>query len=410
MITDRHRTPALDSAIRVLHVTPRLSRAGGGVTEAIWGLVRSTSHHRVNHSALAAADEWSSTDLQHAPEGCDTHVFPQIGPRSVFFSPTLGKYLQDSLQNYDIAHIHSIRHWPGLATRRIAAAKQRPLLISLHGMLYPEHLKKSPVRKAMLHTLFENATLRSAQCLHATSMQELDSIRQFGCRNPIAVIPLGIGAQADTGLSSAAECAALESRWPALRGQRRLLYLGMLDPKKGLLRLIAAWSRLQERFASWHLVIAGPGIGDYEAEVRREAARARLDDRVTFVGPQYGTDKALMLRQSELLVLPSDWENFGIVVGEALSMGVPVIASRTSPWQAIEQHDCGWWIEPTIDSLTQTLDVALAQSREQLSQRGARGKELIASRFSWAASGRAMAQVYSWLACHQSRPDCVIVG
>lgn len=393
--------------INVLHVTPRLSRAGGGVTEAIWGMVRATMQRGIRHSAVAVQDNWTDADLSNAPAGCDVRVFSQIGPRSAFFSPSLGKYLQQSLHTYDIVHVHSIRHWPGLAARRRAVSAGRPLLISLHGMLYPEHLKRSRLRKAVIHALFENSTLRSAHCLHATSTQELNSIGRFGCANRVATIPLGISAPANAELSREQENEALACRWPALRGKRRLLYLGMLDPKKGLLRLVAAWAHLHRKFPDWQLAIAGPSVGDYEAHLRAAVDRENLADRITFLGPLYGAEKAMMLRQSELLVLPSDWENFGIVVGEALAAGVPVVASRTSPWETVEQHGCGWWIEPTIEALTRTLEFALAQPCDELLRRGQRGMDLIASKFSWQTTGDAMTELYSWLAGRSPQPTCV---
>lgn len=393
--------------INVLHVTPRLSRAGGGVTEAIWGMARATMQRGVRHAAVAVQDDWTDADLSNAPAGCDARVFPQIGPRSAFFSPSLGKYLQQSLHTYDIVHVHSIRHWPGLAARRRAVSTGRPLLISLHGMLYPEHLKRSRLRKAAIHAFFENSTLRSAHCLHATSTQELNSIRLFGCANPAATIPLGISAAATAALSRQEENEALVRRWPALRDKRRLLYLGMLDPKKGLLRLVAAWARLQHKFPDWQLAIAGPSVGDYEAHLRAEVNRENLTDRIAFLGPLYGADKAMVLRQSDLFVLPSDWENFGIVVGEALAAGLPVVVSRTAPWEVVEQYECGWWIEPTAEDLTQTLDFAFAQSRKELMRRGQRGQELIAGRFSWESTGDALAEVYAWLAGRRAQPACV---
>lgn len=377
------------------------------MTEAIWGMVRATMQRGIRHSAVAVQDNWTDADLSNAPTGCDVRVFSQIGPSSAFFSPSLDKYLQQSLHTYDIVHVHSIRHWPGLAARRRAVTAGRPLLISLHGMLYPEHLKRSRLRKAVIHALFENSTLRSAHCLHATSTQELNSIRRFGCANRVATIPLGIGAATNAELSRQEENEALARRWPALRGKRRLLYLGMLDPKKGLLRLVAAWARLQHKFPDWQLAIAGPGVGDYEARLRAEVNRENLTDRIAFLGPLYGADKAMMLRQSDLLVLASDWENFGIVVGEALAAGLPVVVSRTAPWEAVEQYGCGWWIEPTIEGLTQTLDIALAQSSKELMQRGQRGKDLIAGKFTWETTGDALAEVYAWLARRRAQPVCV---
>lgn len=394
-------------AIKVLHVTPSLSRAGGGVTQAVWGMIQSSSSRGIRHSAVALRDAWTDSDRANVPTGCDVQLFAQQGPRSIFYSSSLGARLRDSVREYDIVHIHSIRHWPGMMARRYARAAGRPLLISLHGALYPAALKRAPLRKAVTHTLFENATLRAADCLHATSRQEADFIRSFGCRNPIATIPLGVNPLTGTHLSKAEENHQLVTRWPSLANRRRLLFLGLLAPWKGLLRLVAAWSRLQQRFPDWQLVIAGPSVGDFEARVRAEVSDANLAGRVTFLGPMYGADKATILRHSDVLVLPSDQENFGLVVAEALSAALPAIASRTSPWDILEQQDCGWWIEPSVDALTATLNLVLAQPPEALSQRGLRGKEIIARRFSWDAIGEEMTKVYRWIAGRDSQPACV---
>jgi glycosyltransferase involved in cell wall biosynthesis len=377
------------------------------VSAAIWGLVRATATHGIRHSAISVDDEACADDLQRACDACDVRIFAQRGLRSAFYSPSMGRYLRNSPEIYDVIHVHSIRHWPGLMARRYAMSRERPLLISLHGMLYPEHLKQSRLRKQLIHTLFENSTLRAAHCLHATSPQELQSIRQFGCRNPIAMIPLGINEQPSTNRSEADEHGELIARWPPLAGKRLLLYLGMLDSKKGLLRLMAAWARLHDKFSDWQLVIAGPDVHDHEADIRAAVVRAELARRVTFLGPVYGNDKAAILRHADLLILPSDWENFGIVVGEALSVGTPVIASRTSPWQAIEAHDCGWWIEPSVESVIDTLQVALSTSRAALAERGQRGQELIRAKFRWDSTGKDLDEVYTWLSGRRSQPGCV---
>jgi glycosyltransferase involved in cell wall biosynthesis len=400
-----------DPAIQVLHVTPSLSRSGGGVTEAVWGMVRATangaSQPPIKHSAAAIRDQWTATDEANVPEHCDLQLFRQLKPRAVFFSPALGKYLNEVVPRYDIVHAHCIRSWTSFAAGRAATRAQRPRLISMHGTLHPATLGRNRLRKAFTHTFFENTTLRTAACLHATSSQEAEFIRRFGCRNPIATIPLGIGALTDTQLSPAEEARSLETKWPTLAGKRRLLFLGLLAPWKGLLRLAAAWSAVEKQFPDWQLAIAGPDVGDFGRQLRDEVSRRNLNERVTFLGAAYGADKTLLLRHSDLLVLPSDLENFGFAVGEALAAGLPVIASRTAPWEILERNDCGWWIEPSIAALESTLQIALAQSRDSLSQRGARGREVVVNRFTWSAVGQELEQVYQWLAGRGSQPACV---
>lgn len=396
------------SAIKVLHITPRISRLGGGVTEAIWGLVRATQTNGVAHTAVAVRDPWTQIDMQTAPAGCDVRTFEQKGPPSAFFSPLLGRYLRETLHGHDIVHVHSIRHWPGFAARRCAVAQDRPLLISLHGMLYPEHLRRSPIRKALTHRFIENETLRRAHCLHATSDQELAAIRDFGCSNPVAVLPLGI--QSAESKPSNTELTALFAKYPTLVGKRILLYLGMLDPKKGLLRLTQAWARVHRQFPQWHLAIAGPDVGGFEAQLRAAIQSASLEAGITLLGPIYGRDKRSLLQASDVLILPSDWENFGIVIGEALAAGLPVIATRRSPWQVVERHQCGWWIDTSIDAIVNSLEQALVLSKHELEARGERGTDLIRHNYNWESIGRRMATVYEWLSGRGPRADCVDIA
>lgn len=377
------------------------------MTEAVWGMVRSTSVHGIEHTAVALWDRWSEVDRAKAPADCNVRVFQRIGPRSVFFSPALDIFLRERAGDFDIVHIHSIRHWPGLAARRHAMRAKLPLLISLHGALYPQTLQRSGLRKTVIHAMFENSTLRAARCLHATSAQEADVIRQFGCRNPIAMIPLGVNPAVSSAMTAMEEQHWLASRWTSLAKRRYLLFLGMLAPYKGLLRLLAAWSELAHEFPDWHLAIAGTGNDAFEQQLRAEVSKTALHQRVSFLGHLYGTEKDLVLRHASVLVLPSDRENFGLVVAEALSAGVPVIASRTAPWKILEQYACGWWIEPSVSALTSTLRDVMALAPAELAERGIRGRQMLQHRFDWSTTGSELTQVYKWLAGQNTWPGCV---
>ena len=89
----------------------------------------------------------------------------------------------------------------------------------------------------------------------------------------------------------------------------------------------------------------------------------------------------------------SDSESFGMSVLEALSAGVPVVATRTCPWEEIEAHGCGFWVAPDPESLAKSIRRILSDS-PLARQMGARGRALAAERYRWSAIGREMARCY----------------
>ena len=81
-----------------------------------------------------------------------------------------------------------------------------------------------------------------------------------------------------------------------------------------------------------------------------------LGDRVVFTEKRVeGHDKATLYRHAEVFVLPSESENFGMVVIESLAQGVPVIASNKTPWEILEQKGAGFWPANDPASIAESL-------------------------------------------------------
>jgi glycosyltransferase involved in cell wall biosynthesis len=119
------------------------------------------------------------------------------------------------------------------------------------------------------------------------------------------------------------------SRFAQQIGDRRIiLFMSRIHPKKGLDVLIPAFanSGIGERHDAV-LVIAGPDVDGYQAQVEAMARRHNVSDRVLFAGMLYGRDRAAALVDADLFVLPSYQENFGVVVIESLAVGTPVLIS-----------------------------------------------------------------------------------
>ncbi len=111
---------------------------------------------------------------------------------------------------------------------------------------------------------------------------------------------------------------------------------------------------------------------------------------------------------THLFVLPSFSENFGVVVAEALSYGIPVIATRGTPWADLESFGCGWWVEPGVPFLTEALRAATALGDEERAAMGERGLAYV-QRYNWDAIASETLCLYRWVLGQGERPACVRV-
>ena len=105
-------------------------------------------------------------------------------------------------------------------------------------------------------------------------------------------------------------------------------------------------------------------------------------------------------------MLPTFSENFGVVVAEALSHGLPVITTRGAPWADLETHGCGWWVDIGVEPLAVALRQAMALSDDERWTMGERGRAYV-QRYNWADIARQMADVYRWVLGQGTRPDCL---
>jgi len=249
-------------------------------------------------------------------------------------------------------------------------------------------------RKRAIWWAAQAKAVEAASCLHATAQCELEYIRELGIRAPVAVVPNGV---------SIPDADSVRKR---LGPRRTLLFLARIHRKKGVDILLRAWRNVQDRFDDWQLVIVGPDDGGCLPRIK-ELAIEIAARRVSFEGKILQSEKSRCFASSELYVLPTHNENWGVSIAEALAHGVPAIVSRGAPWSGLESNGCGWWIENRIEALTETLQTALALSPEELAARGASGRKWVQETFSWKSVAETMRRVYAWLTNAGPMPECV---
>jgi glycosyltransferase involved in cell wall biosynthesis len=309
-------------------------------------------------------------------------------------------------KDISVVHLHAL--WTGLSRipNQLRGKFAIPTVITPHGALQESALRRSRWKKKIALALYEARDLKNAACVHAVGENEIPGIRDFGLRNPVAVIPNGIS----TGwLESQGDGAAFKSQFGIPAHRRVLLFLSRITPIKGLPMFLDALHDDQKLFADWHFVIAGSDEFNHQEDVRDCIARKGMENGVSFVGPVHGQIKRDAYAAADLFVLPSYSEGAPIVVLEALGASVPVLATKASPWQELEEERCGWLTDISVGGLSEALRDALARSPEDLKLMGQRGKELVAARYTWAKSAEMTLELYEWLLNRRERPDFVVL-
>lgn len=307
-------------------------------------------------------------------------------------STDLDRAVSIAAPDVDILHTHGLWLMPNITPAAIARRAGKAFVLSPRGMLGPPALQFSRRRKQLVWALMQRRAAASAAMLHATSEEECQEIRATGLTSPVAVIPNGI------------DVPALDR--PAAGGVRTVLSLGRVHPKKGLDRLIRAWSQLGPAAAGWRLRIVGPSEGGCADDLRRLVRDLGLAT-VDIEGSLFGEAKLAAYRQAELFVLPTLNENFAMTVAEALAAGTPVISTRGAPWAGLEAEGCGWWIDHGETAMSAALTAAMMRPREELAAMGEKGRAWMQRDFSWERIGQDMIEAYRWIITGGDRPATV---
>ncbi len=368
--------------LTVLHFLTDLDRDSGGPSVSVPALCRALARQPGLQVDLAARPTPGAVD---PGTGTDFTVFWTDGSWHRVES-LLDEAMARSGPGGLVLHLHGL--WDPLYLWAAMGARRRglPFAVSIRGMLEPWALRHKRTKKRLAWHLYQKRILLGAALLHATSLEEEESIRRAGLSAAnIAVVPNGVEPPSPD---------ELPPKGPARRLE--VLFLGRIHPIKGLETLLQAWATAAP--AGWTLRIAGPDADGHRSSLEILARRLGIAERVVFSGPLQGREKWAALAGASCLVLPSFSENFGMVVAEALAVGTPVATSTGTPWQSVETAGAGWRFDPEPSSLARFLDDLAATPAYELDAMGSRGKALVEAHYGWPSAAERLASHYRQMA------------
>ncbi len=342
--------------MRVGFLVSSISREAGGLFQSVRGLAKAIASTNANVRVFGIRDEQSAVDLQEwRPLSVQTFR-PRL--RAWGYSNQLVPAMLEA--DLDILSVHGLWKYCSAGSQRWHRQTDRPYVVHPHGMLDSWALRNARWKKRIAAALYENQHLRGAACLRALSEAEAQSIRSYGLRNPICVIPNGV------------DLPDLRESNPKTQSESRktLLYLDR-----------------------WVLAIAGWDQGGYESELKRIAA----GPSVVFLGPQFGADKSECYRACDAFILPSLSEGLPMTVLEAWAHAKPVLMTPECNLPEGFEANAALRIGTTPEEIAAGLKVLREMSDNDRIQMGNRGRALVATRFSWPRIGEQMRGVYDWV-------------
>lgn len=379
--------------MKVGFLVSSVSREAGGLFQSVRGLAKAVASTNADVRVFGIRDEQSAVDLQEWQPLSVQTFRPRL--RWWGYSNQLVPAVLDA--DLDVLSVHGLWKYCSVGSQRWHRQTGRPYIVHPHGMLEPWAVENAHWKKRIAAALYENQHLGAATCLRALSEAEARSIRSYGLRNPICVIPNGIDLP---------ELSDSKAKIPSER-QKTLLYLGRLHPKKNISNLIRAWN---ETFNTqrgggdqWVLAIAGWDQGGYESELKRIAVGAS----VTFLGPQFGVDKSECYRKCDAFILPSLSEGLPMTVLEAWSYAKPVLITPECNLSEGFDADAALRIGTTSEEIAAGLKQLIEMSDDDRAAMGTHGRSLVATGFSWPRIGEQMRAVYDWMLGGGGRPDTI---
>lgn len=441
--------------MRIVHVVAGVWKTSGGMASLILGFAReqARSGHRVALVFLEGDEHNGVDELRQS--GVDVIIFKRSHPRRLCFSFCMLFHLPGIVCQAEVVHVHSNWTFPVWWSAFLALWYNRRLVMSPHGCFDPIRLHYHRWRKQCIGGLFDKPLARRANGLHALSSMEADTIVNYlgeSVRKIISIVPCGIDCPTGNGGTRqeksrndhdrneiAASSAERKMEGNGVRNSRNraenpdprmriVLSLGRLHPLKGLDLLLDAWEITCRPISQqdptkiigrsgvacgWTLVLCGPDEQGTLDALKKQAgalgitftalshdtyycsfAQVMSMASVVYLEPVHDDQRWRLLRSADVFVLSSRTENFGIVVGEALACGVPVISTKVGVWCGIEDEGCGWSVEPTVDAIATGLMRAMRISDTERHRMGEQGRQLVETKYQWSQVSNELMKAY----------------
>jgi len=271
-------------------------------------------------------------------------------------------------------------------------------VVTIHGLEYqylPQYYQFP--QRLYLNQATEYAVRHASHLIAVSQWTKKQLVEKLGADpKKITVVYEGVSAAN----SSTSKVKSAETLEVSLGGAPYILFVGTIQPRKNLVRLIEAFSKLQARDQVLNLVIAGK-VGWMYEEILAAPKKFGVGKRVKFLGYVSDEELASLYQNALFFVLPSLCEGFGLPVLEAMRLGCPVIASKAGALPEVV-GDAGLLVDPyKIEEIAGAMKLMIKNSdlREALREKGFHQVR----KFSWQKAARETIKVFEKVHAEENR-------
>ena len=384
---------------------------GGGQERHVYHLARRFvvlgQHVTIVTSEIGASEEFRSRiDLK----GIIVRTLPasemSFPPNQVLF-PTLIQELIEG--DFDVIHTHGALNQNSTSAALAAHIVKVPLVFTPH--FHPWNVfEETNIRRArrMAERLVLAPVMRSAQAVIAVSGFERTMLakRYQIPKTKIHVIPNGVDISF---LQKTDPRRNVRKKYGVPENKRYVLFFGSVtDLRKGIDRAIKIFVSVAQRVPDAHLVILGYRT-DNNQTVIDWIHEAGLADRVTAAGYVTDTEKVAFLRMASVLLAPTVYEAFGIVLAESMFMKVPVIATKQGGIPYVVKHGKDGLLVANHHSLQRfaAYTIRLLEDERLRLRMGEAGHKRVQHLFHWTRIARRILTLYRNITKNRQATDLV---
>ena len=250
------------------------------------------------------------------------------------FLEQLNAFREEEGLEYDVVHSHYwLSSWVG---RELSQAIGAPHVVTFHTLSLIKMQSRAGEVEPAERPVVEAEVMASADRIIAFSPHERDAMaRLYGAdASKVSLVPCGVDLSVFRPLDQKSVRARL-----GLNGEKILLYVGRIEPLKGLELLVETAAQMDSGETVRLIVVGADANGDHELDRVKQLARERdLEDQIDFVGQVDHKELPLYYNAADVCVVPSYYESFGLVALEAMACGTPVVATRVGGLSTIIHH------------------------------------------------------------------------
>lgn len=305
-------------------------------------------------------------------------------------SGSLTQWLFQHIKDYDIVHTIALFSYPIAIAHWLCQRHNIPYIMNPQGMLEPWALAYKSWKKRLFYALFEKAALRNASALHMLSTAEAQRIEPLQIKTPTVIVPNGLHRR---DYETLPEPDRFYHEFPETQGKTLLLFLGRIDPKKGLDLLAPAFASVHQQFPHTHLIVAGQDNIGFLPTAKTYFAQSDCLDAVTFTGMLTGDLKYAALAAADLYVAPSYSEGFSMSVLEGMASGLPCVITTGCNFPEAQTVNAAHVVEIDADAIAHALITCLKDPLEGKAM-GDRARQFIFEYYTWEAIATQLIEVY----------------